>query len=96
MDFAKTALVKSYGVVYLSINIVISLLLLLLLQGVSSLTPLRVHATSLIWKDTNNFNKANLCTPEKEAKNNDRTASVVALVHAHTHILADHVTCSIS
>ena len=45
-----------------------------------------VHETSLIWKDTNIFNNANLCT-----KNNDHAASVVVLVHSHAHILADHV-----
>ena len=53
-----------------------------------------MHETSLTWKDTNIFNNANLCTPKKVAKNNDHAASVVALVHVH--ILADHVTCSIS
>ena len=52
--------------------------------------------TSLIWKDVYIFNNANLCTPKKVAKNNDSAASVVALVHTHTHILADHVTHSIS
>ena len=46
-------------------------------------------------KDTN-FNNANLCNPKKVAKYNDCAASVVALVHAHAHILADHVIRSIS
>ena len=51
-----------------------------------------VHETSLTWKDTNIFNND---TPNKVAKNNDRAASIGALVHAHAHILADHVTRSI-
>ena len=37
-------------------------------------------------------NNANLCTQKKVAKNSDHAASVVA----HAHILADHVTHSIS
>ena len=41
---------------------------------------LRVHETSLTWKDN-----ANLCTPKHVAKNNDRAASVVALVHTRAH-----------
>ena len=57
---------------------------------------LRVHETSLTWKDTNIFNNANLCTPKYVAKNNDRAASVVALMHVHTNILGDHVTRLIS
>ena len=57
---------------------------------------LHAHETSLTWKDTNIFNNANLCTPKNVAKNNDHAASVVALVHTHTNILADHVTRSIS
>ena len=57
---------------------------------------LHAHETSLTWKGTNIFNNANLCTPKNVAKNNDHAASVVALVHAHTNILADHVTRSIS
>ena len=34
-----------------------------------------MHETSPTWKDTNINNNANLCTPKKVAKNNDRTAS---------------------
>ena len=55
-----------------------------------------VHETSLTWKDTNIFNNVNLCTPKKVAKNNECAASVVALVHTHAHILADHMSRSIS
>ena len=54
----------------------------------------RAHSYYVCMKDTNIYNNPNLCTPKKVAKINDHAASVVALVHAH--ILADHVTRSIS
>ena len=62
----------------------------------ASVKGMSEHETSQTWKDMNIFNNANLCTLKKVAKNNDHAASVVALVHTHAHILADHVTRSIS
>ena len=42
-----------------------------------------MHETSLIWKDTNIFNNANLCTLKKVAKNNDHAPHSGSRVHAH-------------
>ena len=46
---------------------------------------LRVHETSLTWKDTNILNNANLFTPKNVAKNNDRAASVYSGSRACAH-----------
>ena len=46
---------------------------------------LPVHETSPTLNNIIILNNANLCTPKKVAKNNDRAASVAALVHAHAH-----------